>query len=239
MPTKLNPSSGNAVDIESHRVVLDDLMKLIDNRSTAIMDFKDLMNPKNNLAESLKLIKSSRKAHVGDVPAMDLFLKLEAVANACGSDSDWWKVLGEITESTFIALLQHKYGQVPLQEKTVILENPQGVEIFNLEGKSMDAIVWDVDLDCGEMHEVKKAIISRVGDKGFGRKLQLLAKFKKLAMKQSGKTNFIGVSTIFEQSRLIANLLESNFSIKERDIDVLGRDRIHVWLGKKYVGKAS
>lgn len=241
MPTLLEKTDGNPVDCTNYTDILNDLIKVIDKKSPAVIDFKDLMEPRQSRSSAIRLLQRSQRNNPLDFEALSLFRSLEATANACQSDEAWWKKLGDITEGVFIKLLERKYGSTPIQEHTAKLFDQAGVEIISLEGKSMDALVWDTQQDRGEMHEAKKTVITNIrnNDVDFKKKLSLLSRFKKSAYSLSSKKSFIGISTFYETSTVIRNLISVKYSLGQNDLDVLGRDGIHNWLNTSYLTRAS
>jgi hypothetical protein len=241
MPTLLEPTSGNPVDCGNYTDILSDLIKVIDSKSPAVIDFKDLMEPRQSRSAAVKLLQKSQKNNPLDFNALSLFRNLEDMANSCQNDQVWWHKLGEITEGVFIKLLERKYSHIPIQEHTAKLFDTSGLEIDSLNGKSMDAVVWNLQEDRGEMHEAKKTIMTNIrsNDVGFGEKLSILARFKKSANRLSSKKSFIGVSTFYETSTLVRNLIKVKYSLGQNDLDVLGRDGIHNWLSTPYLSKVG
>lgn len=231
MPTNFQTTGDNPVDCARFGRLLDGLVTELIRDSRIIVEVKDLMDPVTTREEAIGLIQGSISAYEKHSGVVDVLDELKILAENSSSDENWRDVLGAITEGIFVKLLEKKYGVVPFQGLTAVVANSNGVEIASLEGKAMDAISWDTLNDKGEMHEVKKALRTKIRNSGFKRKLKVMERFKASTERHARVDLFIGVSTLFESQSIALSMVRSA-SVR---VDCLGRDGIVIWLGKKYM----
>ena len=233
MPTTLIGGSGALpVDCLQYVAFASDLGDIIKRGSPAALDFSNLLYPKLTLNAAKILLGKNIISNRNDAIAVSLFNNLEAMSLTFTDDQSWWKFLGEIVESTVIKLMEDKYKREILQEKSAQV-TINGKVVADLDPKTMDAMAWDISRDQGEMHEIKKAVVSQISKPKIKEKLIKMSKFKRGLESASGVTIFMGMTTLFETSAVAKKLVNQN--LKTGTIDILGRDGIIVWLSRSYL----
>lgn len=239
MPTLFTSTSGNSVDCSRFSDFLENLTIIASSNSDVMVDIKDLMEPKTSIPVAVTLLENSIEAYSGKDSIVSIFESLKSLAVSCADDEEWRDVLGEITEATFVKLIEMKYGAPPQQEVTASVSDCSGVLISSLEGKSMDAVQWNNNEDHGEMHEIKKCIRSSISSRKVKSKLRIMAKFKREVEIFSSKKSFIGVCSLLEAQQIAEIIVNKAAGRPNPRLNCLGRDGIPEWLTNKYFSHAS
>lgn len=240
MTTAFTPSSGNPANYLKYKTAVDALISIIKSTPGSIIDFSNLLYPRVSHATALNMIARSIRFNSSKPNVVALFSQLALFHTASQSDEEWWDVLGEIVEASILTLLNQKYNLISKQEEVIVVSDGFMV-IADMTPKSMDVISWDCTNDCGEMHEVKKAVESKIpprkrrpkpGQRKFKEKVVLMSNFKTNLELHVHRRSFVGVTTLLEttsQAKILISTVAPN-----ANIDVLGRDSLGEWLNRKY-----
>lgn len=208
-------------------------------------DARELFSPANDYHTAESLIEDGSLAAVNAL-AKDFYIEIRKLHKALKKAAqDWLQVLGEVAEIAIRALVERKYGPAGTSHirdelcadlYDSALPPSKGVmPLASMGKKPMDVICWNDVTDVGEMHEVKRVIVSFKD----AEKLRRMRQFKSVAEGKAGRAIWLGVAGFYDPVGEVQASLRTLLMLWDEadplNLDILVPETYATWLGQSYL----
>jgi len=216
------------------------LGQLILSNSGAVNELADLMDAKVVPSNEVQNFISQTIPDYPGGTERAFFQKLLAI-HLEASSQPWETVLADLTEACFQQLLERKYKSVTNIDIARVVSIRVEIEGKSADtgDKNFDVVAWNKPVGQGEALEVKKQIRS-LNSQPASKKIKAIIKFRQDLIACTGRTSFIGLASLRDQSKHSAiEIIKALIGLDESqglNLDFLVRGEFASWMRTSYVG---